>query len=285
MIGIYKIENKASGKLYIGQSIDIESRWYSHIHDLDSNCHSNRHLQNAWNKYGSNNFQFTVIEKCSEDKLTEREQYWIDFYGGVNSDKNYNNRDAGNCGSPSIETREKLRQINLGKSAWNKGLTAETDERIKKYASKLAKRSIPEEQKYRISETVKLRHKEGIYDYKVANEKKIETRKRNGTIRKDKGVIRGKRSKEIGIAISNGKLNANARKKELGLPLRNQVKKPIPMKISICTVCGKEFEQRRCHYKKTCSETCKRIQISLTNKETKNGSSIVSSKVQTEDLE
>ena len=29
MIGIYKIENKVNGKIYVGQSIDIDTRWYN----------------------------------------------------------------------------------------------------------------------------------------------------------------------------------------------------------------------------------------------------------------
>ena len=30
MTGIYKIENKINGKIYIGQSINIERRWSEH---------------------------------------------------------------------------------------------------------------------------------------------------------------------------------------------------------------------------------------------------------------
>jgi hypothetical protein len=36
-------------------------------------------LQNAWNKYGEDNFYFSVLELVPDkDKLIEREQYWID---------------------------------------------------------------------------------------------------------------------------------------------------------------------------------------------------------------
>ena len=33
MIGIYKIQNKLNGKIYVGQSVDIERRWKEHISD------------------------------------------------------------------------------------------------------------------------------------------------------------------------------------------------------------------------------------------------------------
>ena len=61
MIGIYKIENKVNGKVYIGQSIDIEKRWKSHISYLNKGIHRNKHLQSAWDKYGEGNFDKKIL--------------------------------------------------------------------------------------------------------------------------------------------------------------------------------------------------------------------------------
>ena len=112
--GIYKIENLINHKVYIGQSIDISGRWLEHQIDLRGNRHQSKHLQNAWNKYGSENFSFEILEKCSKEDLTEREQYWIDFYGGINSKQNYNSRGAGNSGLFSEETKKKLSDSHMG---------------------------------------------------------------------------------------------------------------------------------------------------------------------------
>ena len=90
MIGIYKIENKINGKFYIGQSIDIKTRWYNHRKDLNGNRHYNEHLQNAWNKYGENQFIFSIIEECTVDNLDEREIYWIDYYNAMDGAYGYN---------------------------------------------------------------------------------------------------------------------------------------------------------------------------------------------------
>lgn len=51
-IGIYQIKNKINGKVYIGQSINIEKRLKRHLNDLRKLKHRNQHLQNAFNKYG-----------------------------------------------------------------------------------------------------------------------------------------------------------------------------------------------------------------------------------------
>ena len=66
--GIYTITNKVTGKLYIGESLDIYRRWHDeHIPQLRKNSHYNRELQNDFNKYGEENFSFEVLERYSED--------------------------------------------------------------------------------------------------------------------------------------------------------------------------------------------------------------------------
>ena len=80
--GIYCIENLINKKKYIGQSINIHSRWYQHKRDSN---HSERKgydspLHKAFRKYGIENFKFTVIEEVSESLLDERERFWIDYY-------------------------------------------------------------------------------------------------------------------------------------------------------------------------------------------------------------
>lgn len=51
-IGIYQIQNKINGKIYIGQSIDIEKRLKQHLRYLRKSQHYNSHFQNAFDKYG-----------------------------------------------------------------------------------------------------------------------------------------------------------------------------------------------------------------------------------------
>ena len=79
--GIYCIENKINHKVYIGSSKNIYQRLLKHFALLRHNKHENMHLQNAWNKYGENNFEWTIIEICDNSILTEREQYCIDLFG------------------------------------------------------------------------------------------------------------------------------------------------------------------------------------------------------------
>ena len=96
MCGIYCIENIQNNKKYVGQSIDIYSRWHCHKSELRRNCHCNGKLQNAWNKYGENNFKFYIVEECSFDELDDLERYYIQqfnsYYDGYNLDFGGTNR-------------------------------------------------------------------------------------------------------------------------------------------------------------------------------------------------
>ena len=121
MIGIYKITNIENNKIYIGLSRNLLKRLYNHKYHLRRNTHQNDHLQKAWNKYGENSFKFEIIEVCEDDRLNEREIYWINYYGGYESDNLYNVRDGGDSQKHSKETIEKIRKSNLGNPSFWKG--------------------------------------------------------------------------------------------------------------------------------------------------------------------
>jgi group I intron endonuclease len=78
--GIYKIENILNGDLYIGLSADLNRREKGHFLKLRNNKHCNIHLQNAWNKYGEENFKFKVILYCESEELTYYEQKLVDLW-------------------------------------------------------------------------------------------------------------------------------------------------------------------------------------------------------------
>lgn len=108
-IGIYQIKNIINNKLYIGQSVDIEQRWRSHKWELENNCHSNKHLQLSWNKYGKENFEFDILCECDSSELDYHEKKYIKLFNTTNSNFGYNFEFGGNLNKKQTEeTRKKI---------------------------------------------------------------------------------------------------------------------------------------------------------------------------------
>jgi len=115
--GIYCIKNKVNDKKYIGKSINILRRGKSHLNELRLNKSECSYLQNAWNKYGEDNFEFYIVEFCDKEILSQREMYYIQEYN-TKKPFGYNLTDGGdgNIGyKPTETTLLKLRKSHLGK--------------------------------------------------------------------------------------------------------------------------------------------------------------------------
>lgn len=80
--GIYKITNNINGKSYIGQAIDIQTRWNKEkTRAFDPNAlEYKKTLSQAFRKYGLDNFTFEIIEECEKSLLNEREIYYISLF-------------------------------------------------------------------------------------------------------------------------------------------------------------------------------------------------------------
>ena len=91
---IYKITNLINNKVYIGQTKNYRSRFSEHKHELLHHKHHNSKLQEDFNRFGLTNLKFEIIEECStKEQALERETYWINYYGGIESNNTYNKCD------------------------------------------------------------------------------------------------------------------------------------------------------------------------------------------------
>lgn len=133
-IGIYLITSP-TGRKYVGQSIDIQKR-FTNYKSLN-NCITQRRLYRSFLKHGTDNHQFEIIIECDISKLNDLERYWQEYYDVCHRDKGMNcmlTKSSTRSGRSSQETKdkiaissrrkrkprseetkEKLRQANLGK--------------------------------------------------------------------------------------------------------------------------------------------------------------------------
>ena len=95
--GIYKITRIKTGEIYIGQAVNISTRWSDHCKSaLGVGTLASSQLHRVMAADGCENFTFEVIEEVPKDKLRERESYYIDFYDsktyGLNTVKGDQNK-------------------------------------------------------------------------------------------------------------------------------------------------------------------------------------------------
>lgn len=146
---IYKITNLLNNKIYIGKHKYSEYR-------LDENyITSGTIINQSIEKNGIDNFKIELVDSANTlEELNEKEKYYIKYFNSK-FPIGYNLTDGGDG--------------HVGDSSWNKGLTSETDERVKnnslksqntkieKYGNKYGKQNVhlTEEHKRKIREANK----------------------------------------------------------------------------------------------------------------------------------
>lgn len=125
---VYCIENQVNNKKYIGQTTreDPNSRFREHVSSLSRGIHNNQHLQNAWNKYGEEFFEFYVLKEAeTQAELDDVEKKLVNKFGY------YNNKEGGKGGRHSLKTRKKLSEAALGRESHLKGTTFVRSKEVK----------------------------------------------------------------------------------------------------------------------------------------------------------
>ena len=91
LCGVYLIHNRIDGLNYIGSTTDIASRWSKHRTMLAKRIHKNRLLQRAYDAYGPDAFEFSILEPVpAGESLLERERHWTAEYHSTNRQHGYN---------------------------------------------------------------------------------------------------------------------------------------------------------------------------------------------------
>lgn len=143
---IYEIRNTINGKRYIGCSKNISTRFIKHKSRLKNNNHKNIYLQNAYNKYGEDNFEYNILFKLnSETEMYKKEKELISENDGL-----YNLAEGGLGGDTFTNrseeskaiTRERLSKASKISNEKNKSLHSDNTTKLwqnDKYREKVLK--------------------------------------------------------------------------------------------------------------------------------------------------
>ena len=83
---IYVIENKNSGKFYIGRTNDPAARKRGDFSELRRGIHGNPRLQASFKKHGEDAFEFRVVDSADAESIQTKEAEW---FAAFDEDKNY----------------------------------------------------------------------------------------------------------------------------------------------------------------------------------------------------
>ena len=200
---IYKIQNKVNSKVYVGSTKNIQKRWNNHKSELRNNKHSNAHLQSSFNKYGIDNFKFSVIEEVDETSgLIQREQHYMDIL-----EPEYNIIPRADRSKLSKETKKKIGKANKNPSEETRQKMSrshkghEVSGKVKRKLSEINKgKKLSEEHKKKIGEAHKGKKlsaetKKKVSESRKGREHSRETRQKMSESHKGKKVSRETRDK------------------------------------------------------------------------------------------
>jgi hypothetical protein len=125
---VYCTTNTINNRKYIG----------SHTGDVDdSYIGSGVILKKAIKKYGKKNFVKDILWEGPLEYMKEMETYWCEYFNVADNDLFYNRTNKGTGyekGVPNLKLSIVRKQMNI--TAWNKGLTKETNDSVAEYVNK-----------------------------------------------------------------------------------------------------------------------------------------------------
>ena len=79
--GIYKITNQITSEAYIGQAVDVATRWKEHAKcGLGIDTPASNKLYKSMLEHGITNFSWELLEACPREQLNEKEKEYISIY-------------------------------------------------------------------------------------------------------------------------------------------------------------------------------------------------------------
>lgn len=157
--GVYKLTSP-NGKIYIGQSVFIESRMSQH---RKRTINQQQKLYSSFKEFGFDNHKLEILKECKPQDLYKWEKYYINFYDTFDTDHGLNLQRGGKDSSNPAQVTKDRMSISQKKRFLthihpNKGVPMSEDQKEKLRIANLGKKaSLETRRKMSISSSGKTR--------------------------------------------------------------------------------------------------------------------------------
>jgi group I intron endonuclease len=210
--GIYKIESP-TGKIYIGQSVDIYNRWRQY-RQFESTL-TQRILFHSFKKHGQSNHSFSIVCELPMDVspsiLCSYEQFFIDQFRAAGYEM-MNIRDAGNRGKHSEHTKRLMSEKQKGRKQSPEAILKMSQAKKGKVGPRLGAKLTPEQ----------IERMKGSKGFKHSEETKRKISQNNA--RHNKGVPASEASKLKNKLAHLGKVMTEEQKIKISNSLKGRPK-------------------------------------------------------------
>jgi group I intron endonuclease len=116
--GVYLIKNCITRRVRVGSATDIYRRFSNYKAKLRGGT-ANKYMQQDYNDFGEQKFEFIILEECDPKDLYKREKYYLDFYSDCamynkNAIRNINKKIR--TGLKAEKYKEKRSEITCGEN-------------------------------------------------------------------------------------------------------------------------------------------------------------------------
>lgn len=234
MIGVYKIE--LNDKCYIGSSINLHKRQVEHYWRLKKGIHINKHLQNAYNKYGAEKLVYSILEVTENvGEVVTIEQKYIDKlnpeynirliaesnYGFRHTEESKQKMRGRQTNATSFKTGHKSSEETIAKIREATTGSKRSKETKKKISEAAKGRVASEETKKKISEATKKRSDPAAF--KIGHRQPEETRKKMS--KSAKGRVHSEGTKNKMSESAKGRVVSEEMKKKISESVKKRAHK------------------------------------------------------------
>lgn len=90
---VYALRHEATGKIYVGSTANIRTRFLKHLNRLKNGAHHVKDLQADYDRYENKGITLLCLDEIKDFEERNKEYEWMAFYQSFDREHGYNYAD------------------------------------------------------------------------------------------------------------------------------------------------------------------------------------------------